>query len=263
MKVGLTVAGSDPSGGAGVQADIRVFSLFGIYSTSVITSLTVQNTLGVKESFPVSGEIFKQQLQTLLEDIKPNVLKVGMLQTSENVQILSEFIRRYDIRLNVVDTIIRSKNGFPLLDSHAVEMFKRYLIPMSFVLTPNIDEAQVLTGIQISTLEDIKRSCIDIHNMGAKYVIIKGGHFEYKDKVIDTLYDGKDFYLIETPRVNTENTHGTGCTFATALASNLAKGKDVYTSFHIAKAFVYASLSGSVEIGKGRGPLNHLWLYGT
>ncbi|MEZ0323436.1 MAG: bifunctional hydroxymethylpyrimidine kinase/phosphomethylpyrimidine kinase [Hydrogenothermaceae bacterium] len=262
MKIALTVAGSDPSGGAGIQTDIRVFTVFGLYSMSVITALTVQNTLGVKESIPVSTDIFKKQLETVLEDIVPDVLKVGMLQTAENVEILAESIERFNLRLNVIDTIIRSKNGRFLLEPEGIDIFIKKIIPLSYVLTPNIDEAQYLTGVDINSFEDIKKACIEIHKLGARYVIIKGGHFEYEDEVIDTLYDGKDFYTLKSERVKVKNTHGTGCTFASALASSLAKGKDIYTAFNTAKAYMIGALTNQINIGKGIGPVNHLWLSG-
>lgn len=263
MKTALTVAGSDPSGGAGIQTDIRVFTAFGVYSMAVITALTIQNTKGVKKSIPVDPQLFKDQLETVLEDIKPDVLKVGMLQTSHNVDILADSIKRYGLGLNVVDTVVMSKNGHYLLDPDGVETFIKRLIPLSYVITPNTDEAEVLTGIKITSENDIKKASRELHLMGAKYVIIKGGHFDVGEFVIDTLFDGEDFYQIKTPKINTKNTHGTGCTFASAIASNLAKGKDVYTAFHIAKAYIYGSLVNQIEIGSGKGPLNHLWLYGT
>ncbi|MCX7760645.1 MAG: bifunctional hydroxymethylpyrimidine kinase/phosphomethylpyrimidine kinase [Hydrogenothermaceae bacterium] len=262
MKVALTVAGSDPSGGAGIQADIRVFTTFGIYSMSVITALTVQNTLGVKESIPVSYDLFKKQLETVLEDIIPDVLKVGMIQTAENVEILAESIEKYNLKLNVIDTVIKSKNGTFLLEPKGVESFIKKIIPLTYVLTPNTDEAEYLTGKDIKSYEDIKKACVDLHKIGARYVIIKGGHFESGDEVIDTLYDGKDFYTLKSKRINTKNTHGTGCTFASALASSLAKGKDIYTAFNITKAYMIGSLSNQVDLGKGVGPVNHLWLSG-
>lgn len=263
MKIALTVAGSDPSGGAGIQTDIRVFTIFGLYSMAVISSLTIQNTNGVKKSVPVESEIFKQQIETVLEDIKPDVLKVGMLQTPENIEILADMIEKYSLEINVIDTIIKSKNGTYLLNPEGIETFIKKLIPKSFVLTPNIDEAESLTGRQIKSQEDIKKVAKELHKMGAKFVIIKGGHFESGNTVFDTLFDGNDFLILKTPKINTKNTHGTGCTFASAIASNLAKGKDIYTSFQIAKAYIYGSLVNQINIGSGKGPLNHLWLSGT
>ncbi|MEJ5172903.1 MAG: bifunctional hydroxymethylpyrimidine kinase/phosphomethylpyrimidine kinase [Hydrogenothermaceae bacterium] len=258
----LTVAGSDPSGGAGIQADMRVFTTFGLYSMSVITALTVQNTLGVKESIPVSSDVFKKQLETVLEDIVPDVLKVGMLQTAENVEILAESIERYNLKINVVDTVIKSKNGTFLLEPRGIESFIKKIIPLTYVLTPNIDEAEYLTGRDIRSFEDIKRACVDLHKIGAKYVIVKGGHFDYGDEVVDTLYNGREFYTLKSKKINTKNTHGTGCTFASALSSAIAKGKDVYTAFNIAKAYMMGAISNQIDIGKGVGPVNHLWLSG-
>lgn len=262
MKVALTVAGFDPSGGAGIQADMRVFTLFGLYSVCVITAITVQNSFGVKQSIPVDSNIVKFQLDTLLEDIKPDVLKVGMLQTKENVEILAECIQMYNLRLNVVDPVLKSKNGTDLLDRDGLEVFIKRLIPLTYVITPNIDEAYALTGIKIESVEDIKRACIELHKMGAKNVILKGGHFESGDLAIDTLYDGKEFITAVSPRVQTKNTHGTGCTFASALASSLAKGRDLPTSFHVAKAYMYGGMVNQIDIFKGNGPVNHLWLSG-
>lgn len=263
MKIALTVAGSDPSGGAGIQTDIRVFTAFGLYSMAVITALTVQNTTGVKKSVPVEPDVFRDQLETVLEDIKPDVLKVGMLQTAANTEILAENIKKYNLHLNVIDTVIKSKNGRYLLDPEGIEIFIQKLIPLSYVITPNTDEAEALTGIGIKTEEDIKKTARELHKMGAKYVIIKGGHFDSGEVVVDTLFDGKEFYQIKTPKVNTKNTHGTGCTFASAVASNLAKCMDIYTAFHVAKAYIYGSLVNQVKVGHGKGPLNHLWLSGT
>lgn len=263
MKIALTVAGSDPSGGAGIQTDIRVFTAFGIYSMAVISSITIQNTKGVKRSIPVEPQVFRDQIETVLDDIKPDVLKVGMLHTPENVEIVADVIERYNLRINVIDTVIKSKNGVYLLNPEGVESFIKKLIPKSFILTPNIEEAQELSGVEIKSEEDIKKAAKILHKIGAKFVIVKGGHFESGDVVFDTLFDGNDFLVLKTPKVNTENTHGTGCTFASAMASNIAKGKDVYKSFQIAKAYIYGSLANQINIGSGKGPLNHLWLSGT
>lgn len=262
MKVALTIAGFDPSGGAGIQADMRVFTLFGLYSTSVITAIAVQNSFGVKKSIPVDSGLVRFQIETILEDIRPDVLKVGMLQTLENVEVLADCIERYDLRLNVVDTVLRSKNGTPLLEEEGIDTFIKRVVPLCYVITPNIDEVFTLTGIEIKSMEDVGKSCVELWKMGAKYVIVKGGHFEEGELAVDTLYDGEEFYTAVSPRVKTKNTHGTGCTFASALASNLAKRKDVYTSFQIAKAYMYGGLSNQVEVFRGKGPINHLWLSG-
>jgi len=256
MKKALTVAGSDNSGGAGIQADLKVFSAFGIYGMTAITSITVQNTKGVIETIPVNSQTLYNQIKSIAEDIGIDVLKVGMLQTAENVEILSEAIDKFNLNLNVIDTVIKSKNNKSLLNDEAIDLFIKKIIPKSFILTPNIPEAERLTGNIIKDIEDMKKSAKELYKMGAKYIVLKGGHLPMENKIFDIIYDGNDFVILEYPFVKAKNTHGTGCTYASAIASNIVKQKDIIKAIRIARIYLQGAIENSTDIG-----LNHFWMH--
>ncbi len=258
-NIALTIAGSDSGGGAGIQADLKTFQELGVYGMSAITAVTAQNTLGVDAVYPMSLEAIEKQIDAVATDIGTNAIKTGMLFDSAIIELVAAKIKQYNWKNVVVDPVMIAKGGASLLQKDAVIALKEHLIPLATVITPNIPEAEVLTGLSIGTIEDRKEAAIMLHSIGAKYVVIKGGHGD-GDNLVDLLYDGSDFYMIDSKRLNTKNTHGTGCTFAAAMAASLANGMSVRQSFKAAKDFVYLAIKHNLNIGKGHGPTNH-WAY--
>jgi hydroxymethylpyrimidine/phosphomethylpyrimidine kinase len=260
VKTALTIAGSDNSGGAGIQADLKVFSAFNVYGTSVLTALTSQNTTGVKDILPVDGEFVYSQIKTIAEDIKIDAVKTGMLFSSDVVEAVYTAVKDFKLKNIVVDTVFKSKNGKSLLSEKAIDIFIEKILPFSTVITPNIPEAEVISQTKIKNLEDMKNAAKIIQKINNRYVIVKGGHMFFGEKSIDVIYNGKEFSLLEYPVVRTKNTHGTGCTYSAAIAANLAKGIDIYKAIRIAKAYLHGAIENALDIGKGKGPLNHNWL---
>ncbi len=260
MKTSLTIAGSDNSGGAGIQADLKVFSAFDVYGMAVITSLTAQNTTGVKDIFPVSGDFVYKQIQTIAEDIKIDSAKTGMLFSKDVVEAVCEAVKDFKIKNLVIDTVFKSKNNKDLLSKDAMEIFISKLLPLSTVITPNVPEAEVIADMKIENLEDMKKAAKKIQKINKGFVVLKGGHLPFGDKTVDVVYNGRDFLLLEYPFVKTKNTHGTGCTYSAAITANLAKGLPVLKSVRIAKAYLHGAIENALEIGKGKGPLNHNWI---
>ncbi len=258
-KTCLTIAGSDNSGGAGIQADLKVFSVFNVYGMSVITSLTAQNTNGVKEIHTIPASFVYTQIETIVNDISVDAVKTGMLASREIVEVVAESVKKFNIKNLVVDTVFKSKNNKDLLSEDAVDTFISKLLPLATVIMPNVPEAEVIAEMEIKNLDDMKKAAKKIYSLNKKYVVLKGGHLPFEDKTIDVIYDGKDFLLLEYPLVKTKNTHGTGCTYSAAVAANLAKGLDPVKSIRIAKAYLHGAIENSLDIGKGKGPLNHNW----
>ncbi|HHT9129633.1 MAG TPA: bifunctional hydroxymethylpyrimidine kinase/phosphomethylpyrimidine kinase [Candidatus Brocadiaceae bacterium] len=258
----LTIAGSDSGGGAGIQADIKTITALGGYATTVITALTAQNTLGVHSIFEVPASFVGQQIEAIMTDIGTDAVKTGMLLSKDIVAVVSSKIKEYDIKCVVVDPVTLSKNGKRLLSADAVSALTSQLFPLSFLVTPNIPEAVSISGMKIKNLSDAEEAAKIIHQLGPSHVLIKGGHAEKaKDikneaKVVDILYDGKSFEYIEDEYIPTTNTHGTGCTYASAIATYLAKGTSLKESVFQAKKFVTASIRRSFKPGKGYGTLD-------
>jgi len=259
MKKVLTIAGSDSGGGAGIQADLKAFAARGVYGMSALTAITAQNTVGVQGVFELPAGFVARQIDSVMEDIGADAWKTGMLSNAEIIGVVADRARRYHVELLVIDPVMVAKSGDPLLRPEARDALIRELVPLAYVITPNHHEAQVLTGLEIRTVEDMRRAAVAIHAMGARNVVVKGGHLPASDDAVDVLYDGRDFTEYNTPRVDTPNTHGTGCTFASAIAAELAKGNDVREAVRIAKAYLTAALRAAVglHIGHGHGPLNH------
>lgn len=255
----LTIAGSDSGGGAGIQADLKTFFARGVYGMSVITALTAQNTLGVQGVLEIDPEFVAEQIDSVMTDIGADAWKTGMLANAEIIRIIANRARKYNVELLVVDPVMVAKNGAPLLKSESFEALISELVPLAYVITPNHHEAQVLTGINIKNLADARKAAKIIHEKGTQNVIIKGGHLPGIEKAIDILYDGKLFTEFHTARIETKNTHGTGCTFASAIAAELAKGCEIKKAVHIAKAYLTAAIQSAVNlnIGHGHGPTNH------
>jgi len=257
MKKVLTIAGSDSCGGAGIQADLKTFSAHGVYGMSVITAVTAQNTQGVFAVQNISKEMVSKQIQAIFDDIKVDALKIGMVSKSDTIHVIMEGIKSYGARNVVLDPVMISKSGFNLLLPEAKEALIMELIPLATIVTPNIHEAIAITGVNIKDIEDMEVVAKLIYNMGPKNVLIKGGHLE--EEATDVLYDGNKITYFKSRRIKTKNTHGTGCTLSSAIASNLAIGYDVLDSVSRAKEYITMAIMHSLEIGKGVGPTNHFY----
>ncbi len=259
MKKVLTIAGSDCSGGAGIQADIKTFSAHGVFGMSVITSVVAENTSRVIDIQDVRPDIIQKQIDAVFEDIGTDGVKIGMLSVPECIIAVSEKLREYKPQNIVVDPVMYAKGGAPLMKPESMETFIREMIPLSYVLTPNIPEAEGISGIDINSIEDMKKACGIIFDMGAENVLIKGGHSS--GDVEDILFDGSEFFSFKSKRIDTKNTHGTGCTLSSAIAANLAKNKNVPEAVSLAKEYVTGAIEHSLEIGKGHGPTNHFFAF--
>ncbi|WML47128.1 bifunctional hydroxymethylpyrimidine kinase/phosphomethylpyrimidine kinase [Neobacillus sp. PS3-34] len=255
----LTIAGSDSGGGAGIQADLKTFQELGVFGMSALTAVTAQNTLGVQGVYPLTVEAVKQQIDSIGSDLGTDAVKTGMLFSSEIIQAVAEKIEEYGWNNLVVDPVMIAKGGASLLQTEAVSALKNYLIPLAMVVTPNIPEAEVMTGISIQSMEERKHAAERIIELGARNVVIKGGHDDEKDAV-DLLFDGKEFSFFTGKRMQTKNTHGTGCTFAAAITAELAKGKSVKEAVQTAKRFIEAAIRYDLGLGNGHGPTNH-WAF--
>jgi hydroxymethylpyrimidine/phosphomethylpyrimidine kinase len=258
MKKALTIAGSDSGGGAGIQADIKTFQELEVYGMSAITAITAQNTLGVQGVFPLPLEAIEEQLNSIGADLTPNALKTGMLFNSEIITLVARKIKEFKWEQVVVDPVMIAKGGATLLQDEAVEAMRTHLLPLAYVVTPNLPEAEVLAGMTITTLEEYKEAAKRIHALGPKYVVMKGGHATYQgDTIIDYIYDGNEFHAFESKRVDSVQTHGSGCTFAAALTAELAKGNSINVAMRRVKEFIQAAIENELHIGSGHGPTNH------
>lgn len=253
MKKILTIGGSDPTAGAGVQIDLKVFNALGCYGISVITSITSQNTYEFSSVYPLPEEVLIEQFETLLKDIKPHGAKTGMLYTEQAVKCVAKYIKKYKIKNLVIDPVITSTTGTKLLLDEALQILKTELIPLSKAITANIPEAEILTGIKIKKLDDMYKSAEALFHMGTKLAIIKGGHFN--NKVPDLLFDGKEFFLVEGEKIEGQF-HGTGCAFSSAFVSFLCKGYKPDEALKESKKFVSELIRKSLKIGKGMKILN-------
>lgn len=255
----LTIAGSDSGGGAGVQADLKTFTALGVYGMSVLTSITAQNTQRVLAIFDLPPEFVKAQLVAVLNDIGVDAVKTGMLSTVEIIEVVSQSLKEYRVHRLVVDPVMRAKSGDRLLKPDAESALRSWLFPLALLVTPNLPEAEALTGRQISTIEDMKECARRIHDDGPRTVLVKGGHREGIESAIDILFDGRNFYEFVSPRILTKNTHGTGCTFSAAITAYLSRGEDLLEAVSRAKAYVTEAIRHSFPLGSGHGPLNHFW----
>jgi hydroxymethylpyrimidine/phosphomethylpyrimidine kinase len=255
----LTIAGSDPSGGAGIQADLKTFAARGVYGMSVLTALTAQNTQGVQDVYNIPPVFIETQINSVMSDVETAAWKTGMLATAEVIGVVAERARHYGVERLVVDPVMVAKGGDPLLHPSAREALISELLPLAYVLTPNHHEAQVLTEMSIATVEDMRRAAAQIHTMGPRYVVVKGGHLPESSDAIDVLYDGEHYYEFRAPRHATRNTHGTGCTFASAIAAELAKGAAIEEAVRAAKDYLTAAIAAAddLRVGHGHGPVNH------
>lgn len=255
----LTIAGSDSSGGAGIEADLKTFSAIGTYGMSVITAITAQNTQGVFAVEDLSEEIIKKQIEVVFEDIPPKAVKIGMVSSPQIIKKIVDTLKKYNPKYLVVDPVMVSKSGYSLLKPEAKENLIKYLIPMAYIITPNIPEAEEITGMVIKDVEDMKIAGKKILKLGTKYVLIKGGHLE--GEAVDVLIGEDIFKVYHQKRINKKNTHGTGCTLSSAIASHLALGYDVKKSVELSKEYITEAIRHSFNIGKGVGPVNHFYQF--
>ena len=256
----LCIGGSDSSGGAGIQADLKAVSACGCYGLSVVTAITAQNTLGVQDIYPVTPKFVARQLEAVLSDIGADTVKTGMLLTAGVVQIVVKKIKEYNISKVVVDPVMIAKGGRSLMQDKAREALVKKLLPLAFVVTPNIPEAEELTRSKIKSVGEMKKAAALIHKLGVKNVLIKGGHLPgaKQSGAIDILYDGKKYYEFSAPWIDSYDTHGTGCTYASALAAEIACGVKVVAAAEKAKKLVTDAIKNSFKIGAGQGPVN-IW----
>ena len=255
MKTALSIAGSDSSGGAGIQADIKTMTVHGVYAMSAITAMTAQNTTGVRAIQEATPEFLKQQLDAVFEDIRPDAVKIGMVSSAELIRVIADRLRFYGAEQIVVDPVMVASAGSSLIRQEAVQVLIRELLPLATLVTPNIPEARVLSGLPIETGADMIAAAKHIGDSFQCAVLLKGGHS--LNDANDLLYlDGK-LHWFEGKRIDNPNTHGTGCTLSSAIAANLAKGFDLPQSVRLAKDYVSGALSAMLDLGHGSGPMNH------
>lgn len=255
MKVALTIAGSDPTGGAGIQADLRTFANLNIHGTAVIASLTIQNTLGIQEVVKIPPDLLRKQITTLLEDIKVQAVKTGMLLDGESIEIVAELLKKYHLTHYVLDPIVRSSTSFPILKKDDIEILKKALLPLALVVTPNLKEAEALTGLSVRTEKEMERAGMEIHAMGPRYVLVKGGHLE-SDDALDLLIGDSGTQRFRRARVRGRRLHGAGCVLSAAITAGLAAGLNVPQAVRKAKGFVHQAIRTSLSVGHGRQLLN-------
>lgn len=257
MKTCLTIAGSDCSGGAGIQADLKAFGANHAFGMSVIASVVAENTSRVLSIFDLPVTVVQNQLDAVFEDISMDAVKIGMLSNAEIMQAVAQRLRQYRPPFIVMDPVMTAKGGSALMEQKALAVLKEELIPLCTLLTPNIPEAQEITGEPIRSPEDMKRAAVKIKEMDVSCVLIKGGHLE--GDALDILYDGTAFYEFREKRIETKNTHGTGCTLSSAIAANLANGMCIKDAVQRAKDYVTQAIRHALPVGKGHGPTNHFY----
>lgn len=261
MRTALSIAGSDSSGGAGIQADIKTMTLNGVYAMSAITALTAQNTTGVRAIQEVTPEFLKQQMDAVFEDIYPDAVKIGMVSSGELIRVIAERLRYYQAKNVVVDPVMVATSGASLMKTDAVQTLVAELLPLAVLVTPNIPEAQILSGISIESEEDMVTAAKKIGSAYGCAVLLKGGHSIHDAN--DLLYDKGETSWFRGKRIDNPNTHGTGCTLSSAIAANLAKGFPLGESVQRAKEYISGALSAMLNLGKGSGPMNHAFALDT
>lgn len=258
MKTALTIAGSDSSGGAGIQADLKTFQAHGVYGMTAITAVTVQNTQKVYDVQEMTPDIVRGQIRCLFDDIEIHAVKIGMVSSIPLIRAIASALAAVAPPPVVLDPVMISKSGYPLLRQDAREALIEHLFPLAEVVTPNIFEAEALSGAPIRSVPQMKAAARRILELGAKKVVVKGGHLG-EARATDVLYDGREFRTLESHWVETKNTHGTGCTFSSAVAANLALGRDFFDAVTRAKAYITGAIEHALDIGKGYGPTHHFY----
>ena len=257
MKVVLSIAGSDSSGGAGIQADIKTIIANGCFAETAITALTAQNTLGVRDILNVTPEFLENELDAIFEDIRPDAIKIGMVSDKNLIKSIVKKLKQYNAKNIVVDPVMVATSGSKLLSDDAINTLINELIPLADIITPNIPEAEVLSGIKINNINDMEQAIKIISKLGSKSVLLKGGHMI--NDANDLLYYNNELTWINGKRINNNNTHGTGCTLSSAIASNLAKDYDIVTSIKRSKYYLSNCLMQMLNLGSGSGPMDHGW----
>ncbi len=259
MKRVLTIAGSDSGGGAGIQADLKAIAARGAYGMSAITALTAQNTLGVDGVHPVPASFIRMQIDSVMRDIGADVWKTGMLAGEEVVRTVAQAVDDYEVKNLVVDPVMIAKGGAPLIAEDDRRTVRDYLLPRALLVTPNHHEAQVLTGLEINNVDDAARAARELASFGCRYVLVKGGHLPESERAVDVLFDGSQIRTYDAPRIDTANTHGTGCTYASAIAAEIALGNEVPDAVEWSKYYLSACIRAASDesVGSGHGPLQH------
>jgi hydroxymethylpyrimidine/phosphomethylpyrimidine kinase len=255
MRTVLTIAGSDPGGGAGIQADLKTFAAHGVYGLTAITALTVQNTLGVSAVNAVDAALVAAQIDAVVSDLGADATKIGMLANGVLVKTVADAIRRHRLAHVVLDPVFRATSGAALLDDEAIAVFITRLVPLAAVITPNTSEAAILTGRLVTSLDEMRRAAARLVDLGARAAIVTGGHLD--GPPIDVCFDGRTFTELRADRINGPHTHGTGCAFSASIAARLALGDDLVAAAEAAKRYVTRALAQAPGIGHGRGPLQH------
>ena len=257
LPVALTIAGSDSGGGAGIQADLKTFAALGVHGTSAITAVTAQNTLGVSDYAELPLGIIRAQIDNVADDLAPTAAKTGMLASPEIIAVVAGAIQDHGIARLVVDPVMVAKGGAKLLQDDAVEALRVRLIPLATVITPNLPEAEVLLGRRIAGRDERERAARDLVGLGCRAAVLKGGHAD--DDADDVVWDGRTLRWLQGTRIDTRNTHGSGCTFSAAIAAYLARGSQIEDALLEAKAFVTGAIRDSLDVGHGHGPVNPMW----
>lgn len=257
MKTALTIAGSDSCGGAGIQADIKTMTCNGVYAMSAITVLTAQNTTGITGIMEVTPDFLKEQIKAVVTDIFPDAVKTGMVSSSALIKVIADSIKEYQLKNVVVDPVMVATSGAKLISDDAIETLKTELLPLATVITPNIPEAEVLFGSRILSSKDMEKAAMEINRKYKCAVLLKGGHSV--NDANDYLFDGKDGMWVTGKRIPNPNTHGTGCTLSSAIASGLAKGLSLQLAVKLSKEYISGALKAMLDLGKGSGPMQHNW----
>jgi hydroxymethylpyrimidine/phosphomethylpyrimidine kinase len=258
MRVALTIAGSDSSGGAGIQADLKTFQAHGVFGMSAVTAVTVQNTQKIYDIQEMHPKIVHDQITCLFDDIEIHAVKIGMVSSIELIQAIAKALKTVKPPAIILDPVMTSKSGCSLLNQDAQDALIQHLFPLAEVVTPNIYEAQALIGRNVKNIDDMKSAALDILKLGAKKVVVKGGHLE-ENRATDILYDSREFKRLQSRWVETKNTHGTGCTFSSAIAANIALGNNFFEAVTLAKAYITGAIEHALPIGKGHGPTHHFF----
>jgi hydroxymethylpyrimidine/phosphomethylpyrimidine kinase len=262
LRIALTIAGSDSGGGAGIQADLKTFHQFGVYGTSVITAVTAQNTTGVRAIHPVPLATVRAQLDAVVEDLRPAAVKTGMLATAELTREVAAGIAEHRLDRYVMDPVMVATSGDRLLEAEAEQALREHLLPLAAVVTPNLEEAAILTGGSVRTLDEMRAAARALVDLGASAALVKGGHLADSEgtaatTVVDLLWDGKREHVWRRTRIETRHTHGTGCTLSAAIAAGLARGRSLQEAVSAATAYIGRAIATAPRLGSGRGPVNH------
>ncbi|MBI3948101.1 MAG: bifunctional hydroxymethylpyrimidine kinase/phosphomethylpyrimidine kinase [Armatimonadetes bacterium] len=257
MRIALTIAGSDSGGGAGIQADLKTFAAFGVFGTSAITAVTAQNTLGVFRAVALDPSLVEAQIRAVAEDLRPQAVKTGMLANAAVVAAVAQAAESFGLRPLVVDPVMVASSGDVLLEPAAVAAIRDRLLPLAALVTPNLAEAEVLTGRAVRSEEEMRAAAAALVAMGARAALVKGGHLP-GDDMVDILHDGRDLHALRASRLPANNPHGTGCTLSAGITAALARGCDLLPAVRAAVDFVRRAIAAAPGLGSGRGPLNHL-----